>query len=52
MDIDDQSNSGKKQPSHQDNIDNEKIFHSNNSKEEEKVPDPKNIPNKKMLKRK
>lgn len=51
MDIDDQS-CGKKHPSHQDNIDNEKIFHSNHSKEEEKVPDPKNIPNKKHPKRK
>ena len=52
MDIDDQSNSGKKpsvhpSPSQIDNIDNEKIFHSKNSKEEEKVPVPKNVPNKK-----
>ena len=45
MDIDDQSNSGKKlihpSPSLQDNLDNEKIFVSN-KEEEEKVPIDKN----------
>ena len=51
MDIDDQSHS-KKCPSHHENSDHEKIFHSKESKEEEKVPDPKNTPNKKHLKKK